>query len=211
MDLIHHNFVKYFWQFGIYSNKLFQLSIDLKALFAFAVMKIITRAMEEMRRNVRQSMLIWWVHRYAYNQMHCGPSFTTSHLQWWTLITLQVNKYYDLATSFYEYGWGQSFHFAHRYCMTILKAMTKIQHISMLASGDDQVFSCSYRLTSETLQESIKRHEHFLALRLKLEPKMKVILLSLLSKRWVTRVPIWSQTACSNHSLTFNWEKLICA
>ena len=26
-----------------------------------------------------------------------------------------VNKYYDLATSFYEYGWGESFHFAHRY------------------------------------------------------------------------------------------------
>ena len=26
-----------------------------------------------------------------------------------------VNKYYDLATSFYEFGWGESFHFAHRY------------------------------------------------------------------------------------------------
>mmetsp|Transcript_18115 Transcript_18115/g.61698 ORF Transcript_18115/g.61698 Transcript_18115/m.61698 type:complete len:346 (-) Transcript_18115:1032-2069(-) len=26
-----------------------------------------------------------------------------------------VNKYYDLATSFYEYGWGESFHFAHRF------------------------------------------------------------------------------------------------
>ena len=25
-----------------------------------------------------------------------------------------VNKYYDLATSFYEYGWGESFHFAAR-------------------------------------------------------------------------------------------------
>ena len=25
-----------------------------------------------------------------------------------------VNKNYDLATSFYEYGWGQSFHFGHR-------------------------------------------------------------------------------------------------
>lgn len=25
-----------------------------------------------------------------------------------------VNKYYDLATSFYEFGWGESFHFAHR-------------------------------------------------------------------------------------------------
>ncbi len=26
-----------------------------------------------------------------------------------------VNSYYDLATDFYEYGWGQSFHFAQRY------------------------------------------------------------------------------------------------
>lgn len=26
-----------------------------------------------------------------------------------------VNKYYDLATDFYEWGWGQSFHFAPRY------------------------------------------------------------------------------------------------
>ena len=25
-----------------------------------------------------------------------------------------MNKYYDLATSFYEYGWGESFHFAAR-------------------------------------------------------------------------------------------------
>ena len=30
------------------------------------------------------------------------------------LVSIQVNKYYDLATSFYEYGWGESFHFAHR-------------------------------------------------------------------------------------------------
>lgn len=27
----------------------------------------------------------------------------------------QVNKYYDLVTSFYEYGWGESFHFAPRF------------------------------------------------------------------------------------------------
>lgn len=46
-----------------------------------------------------------------------------------------VNKYYDLATSFYEYGWGQSFHFGVRY-------------------------------RGETLQESIKRHEHYLAMKL---------------------------------------------
>lgn len=58
--------------------------------------------------------------------------------------TDMVNKYYDLATSFYEYGWGQSFHFAHR-------------------------------LKQESLQESIKRHEHYLALRLGLGPGMKVL------------------------------------
>ncbi|KAJ3670208.1 hypothetical protein LUZ60_010532 [Juncus effusus] len=55
-----------------------------------------------------------------------------------------VNKYYDLATSFYEYGWGESFHFAHRW-------------------------------KGETLRESIKRHEHFLALQLGLRSGMKVL------------------------------------
>jgi len=29
--------------------------------------------------------------------------------------TTLVNQYYDLATDFYEFGWGQSFHFAPRY------------------------------------------------------------------------------------------------
>uniref|UniRef100_M8BBV6 Methyltransferase n=1 Tax=Aegilops tauschii TaxID=37682 RepID=M8BBV6_AEGTA len=56
--------------------------------------------------------------------------------------TDMVNKYYDLATSFYEYGWGESFHFAHRW-------------------------------NGESLRESIKRHEHFLALQLELKPGMK--------------------------------------
>ncbi|KAJ0982307.1 hypothetical protein J5N97_010562 [Dioscorea zingiberensis] len=55
-----------------------------------------------------------------------------------------VNKYYDLATSFYEYGWGESFHFAHRW-------------------------------NGESLRESIKRHEHYLALQLGLKPGMKVL------------------------------------
>lgn len=55
-----------------------------------------------------------------------------------------VNKYYDLATSFYEYGWGTSFHFAHR-------------------------------LKHETHNESIRRHEHYLALRLGLKPGDKCL------------------------------------
>ena len=51
--------------------------------------------------------------------------------------------YYDVATDFYEYGWGKSFHFAPR------------------ASG-------------ESLEASLKRHEHFLALKLALSPGMVV-------------------------------------
>ncbi|KAF8403790.1 hypothetical protein HHK36_011896 [Tetracentron sinense] len=58
--------------------------------------------------------------------------------------TDMVNKYYDLVTSFYEFGWGQSFHFAPRW-------------------------------KGESLQESIKRHEHFLALQLGLKQGQKVL------------------------------------
>ncbi|XWS77394.1 hypothetical protein CRYUN_Cryun01aG0257800 [Craigia yunnanensis] len=58
--------------------------------------------------------------------------------------TDMVNKYYDLVTSFYEFGWGESFHFAARW-------------------------------NGESLRESIKRHEHFLALQLGLKPGHKVL------------------------------------
>ncbi|MBA0736352.1 hypothetical protein Gogos_009914 [Gossypium gossypioides] len=58
--------------------------------------------------------------------------------------TDMVNKYYDLVTSFYEFGWGESFHFAPRW-------------------------------KGESLKESIKRHEHFLALQLGLKPGHKVL------------------------------------
>ncbi|XP_021619756.1 cycloartenol-C-24-methyltransferase isoform X2 [Manihot esculenta] len=58
--------------------------------------------------------------------------------------TDMVNKYYDLVTSFYEYGWGESFHFAPRW-------------------------------KGESLRESIKRHEHFLALQLGLKKGHKVL------------------------------------
>jgi sterol 24-C-methyltransferase len=54
-----------------------------------------------------------------------------------------TEQYYDLATDFYEYGWGSSFHFAARY-------------------------------QGETLAESIKRHEHFLAMKLGLKAGHKV-------------------------------------
>lgn len=50
-----------------------------------------------------------------------------------------TNKYYDLVTDFYEYGWDESFHFAPR-------------------------------LIDETFRESLRRYEHYLALRLALQP-----------------------------------------
>jgi sterol 24-C-methyltransferase len=54
-----------------------------------------------------------------------------------TLSLQVVNSYYDLATDFYEYGWGQSFHFATQ-------------------------------AKNEPYSQALARHEHFLALRLKL-------------------------------------------
>jgi sterol 24-C-methyltransferase len=44
-----------------------------------------------------------------------------------------VNQYYDLSTDFYEWGWGQSFHFAHRYPHESL-AESIVRHEHYLAS-----------------------------------------------------------------------------
>ncbi|XP_043692321.1 cycloartenol-C-24-methyltransferase-like isoform X2 [Telopea speciosissima] len=55
-----------------------------------------------------------------------------------------VDTYYNLVSSFYEYGWGESFHFASRW-------------------------------KAESLQESKKRHEHFIALQLGLKHGQKVL------------------------------------
>ena len=55
-----------------------------------------------------------------------------------------VTKYYSLATDFFEYGWGQSFHFANRY-------------------------------RGETFDESLQRHESYLALRMGLKAGDKVL------------------------------------
>merc|ERR1712188_61552 len=58
--------------------------------------------------------------------------------------TTMINHYYDLATDFYEYGWGTSFHFA--------------------TQGADEGF-----------EASIARHEHYLALKMKLDRGMRVL------------------------------------
>ncbi|KAI8971521.1 sterol 24-C-methyltransferase [Mycotypha africana] len=55
-----------------------------------------------------------------------------------------VNAYYNLATDFYEYGWGKSFHFCRFY-------------------------------PGEEFHLAMKRHEYFLALKLDIQPGMKVL------------------------------------
>ncbi|CAG8530648.1 5840_t:CDS:2 [Ambispora leptoticha] len=55
-----------------------------------------------------------------------------------------TNAFYDIVTDFYEYGWGESFHFARTY------------------KGD-------------TFEQSIKRHEQFLALKLGLSEKHRTL------------------------------------
>jgi hypothetical protein len=44
-----------------------------------------------------------------------------------------VDQYYDLATDFYEFGWGESFHFGHRYAHESLKE-SLVRHEYYLAS-----------------------------------------------------------------------------
>ncbi|MCB9663806.1 MAG: methyltransferase domain-containing protein [Alphaproteobacteria bacterium] len=58
--------------------------------------------------------------------------------------TAMVDAYYDLVTDFYEYGWGQSFHFGAR-------------------------------RRGESFDASLRRHEHYLALRMGLRPGQRVL------------------------------------
>ena len=55
-----------------------------------------------------------------------------------------TNNFYDLVTDFYEYGWGDAFHFAPRF-------------------------------HGETHLESLRRHEHYLAMMLRLERGERVL------------------------------------
>ncbi|PUZ44485.1 hypothetical protein GQ55_8G104100 [Panicum hallii var. hallii] len=91
-------------------------------------------------KNVDKDQLESTVEQYAkYHDLHGGDEeFRKSNY------SDLVNKYYDLVTSFTEYHWGQSFHFAPRW-------------------------------HGETLRESIKRFEHFIALQLGLKKGMKVL------------------------------------
>lgn len=80
-----------------------------------------------------------------------------------------VNKYYDLATSFYEYGW-----YAYRDKLRFLFLGSSLKQPFFLHHRGES-FHFAHRYAWETLKESLKRHEHFLALKLGLSKSDKVI------------------------------------
>lgn len=53
-----------------------------------------------------------------------------------TETTTMVNEYYDLVTDFYEYGWGQNFHFAPRYIgETFFESIARHEHFLAARGG----------------------------------------------------------------------------
>lgn len=64
-----------------------------------------------------------------YNRLHSADDANERNKEYKSL----VNSYYDLATLFYEWGWGQSFHFANRYPHESFKESIK-RHEYYLAS-----------------------------------------------------------------------------
>lgn len=104
----------------------------------------------------------------------------------------QVNKYYDLVTSFYEFGWGESFHFAHR-CLFFCILLFIVSFCCCFFSEFWLTTINIFRWKGESLRESIKRHEHFLGLQLGLKPGQKVCCLqcNIQEKRGIEFYPFY--------------------
>jgi 2-polyprenyl-3-methyl-5-hydroxy-6-metoxy-1,4-benzoquinol methylase len=64
-----------------------------------------TFSKQEKTRNIKVDQ---WIDQY--NDLHKGDTADQRNSAYTTL----VNSYYELATLFYEWGWGQSFHFAYQ-------------------------------------------------------------------------------------------------
>eukprot|EP01095_Lingulamoeba_sp_RSL-Kostka_P010907 TRINITY_DN400_c0_g3_i2.p1 TRINITY_DN400_c0_g3~~TRINITY_DN400_c0_g3_i2.p1 ORF type:complete len:378 (+),score=162.67 TRINITY_DN400_c0_g3_i2:67-1200(+) len=63
-----------------------------------------------------------------------------------TNYTTMINKYYDMVTDFYEWGWGQSFHFAPRYKGEAFYAsLARHEHylaLKMQIKAGDKILDC---------------------------------------------------------------------
>lgn len=83
---------------------------------------------------LKQSLAADAVHRTVdeYADLHDRADVDTRRGAYATM----VNAYYDLVTDFYEYGWGQSFHFAPRYRDESFEAsLARHQHFLALRLG----------------------------------------------------------------------------
>lgn len=94
--------------------------------------------------NVQNYQALWGLKRDSAFAMGSGEDSDDKVSNRRENYELVTNTYYDLATDFYEYGWGRHFHFAPRYI-------------------------------GESLNESLKRHEHWLAMQLNLKPGERVL------------------------------------
>jgi SAM-dependent methyltransferase len=81
-------------------NKLFGTDPIGRTLAMFS-----TFSKQEKTRNIKVDQ---WIDQY--NDLHKGDTADQRNSAYTTL----VNSYYELATLFYEWGWGQSFHFAYQ-------------------------------------------------------------------------------------------------
>lgn len=68
-----------------------------------------------------------------YTAIHARAAATGDHTEIKANAQVMVDQYYDLATDFYEFGWGESFHFGHRFAHETLKE-SLVRHEYYLAS-----------------------------------------------------------------------------
>ena len=66
-----------------------------------------------------------------YNELHSAESADGREKDYDSL----VDSYYDLATDFYEWGWGSSFHFAHRFVPKLDACEVFADSNSLIESG----------------------------------------------------------------------------
>jgi len=80
-----------------------------------------------------------------YNRLHSTESADERNANYKSL----VNSYYDLATLFYEWGWGSSFHFAHR---------QKFESFAESIRKHEYFLASKLNLTKEKRDNDVKLH-----------------------------------------------------
>ena len=122
-DVLHKNIESFLSDSGIpESNTVAKVAVGgILTVSAYATLKVVNAAfgtdpigrtsemfgkfsVQEKNRNIEVNSVI-----EGYNKLHEDDLAERN-----TAYTTLVNSYYELATLFYEWGWGQSFHFAYQ-------------------------------------------------------------------------------------------------